>query len=383
MNEVAHIASLVAWGGFALAFVFGAVAVKTHFCTMGAVSDIVNMGDWTRMRMWVLAIAVAIIGATALELAGVFKLADSIYPTANFAWLAYAIGGALFGFGMVLGSGCGSKTLVRIGGGNLKSLVVALCLAIAAYMTLKGLFAPLRVALVEATAIQLAGTQDLPALAARAFGLDRPALLALFVALTAGGLFAFVFARREGRSFDVVLGGIVVGLVVVGGWLLTGHFGHLAEHPETLEEAWIATNTGRMESLTFVAPQAYTLELGMLWTDKSKLVTFGVASALGVIAGSFAYSIATGRFRLEGFRDSEDLANHMVGGVLMGIGGVTAMGCTIGQGITGLSTLAAGSFIAFAGIIGGAIASLKYQSWRIERLETELDRRTSSSLAHG
>ena len=125
----------------ALAVVFGAVANRVNFCTMGAVADIVNFGDWRRMRMWLLAIAVAIIGAGALQAAGLVDLTKSIYTGSRVSWLSLLVGGFLFGFGMTLGSGCGSKTLIRIGGGNLKSLVVLVFLAIAAYMTLRGVFA--------------------------------------------------------------------------------------------------------------------------------------------------------------------------------------------------------------------------------------------------
>src|SRR5512134_1534773 len=135
----AQLAAYVAWGAFALAFIFGAVANKTDFCTMGAVSDWVNMGDSGRMRMWLLAIGVAILGANALHLAGLIDLSKSIYPGPNFTWLSYIVGGLLFGVGMTLGSGCGSKTLIRIGGGNLKSVVVFIVTGIVAYMTLRGI----------------------------------------------------------------------------------------------------------------------------------------------------------------------------------------------------------------------------------------------------
>src|SRR5499427_7086637 len=301
---------------------------------MGAVSDWVNMGDLSRMRMWLLAIAVAILGATGLQMAGLIDLSKSIYPGPNFTWLSYVVGGFLFGVGMTLGSGCGSRTLIRIGGGNLKSLIVAIVLAITAYMTLKGILGVVRVAAIDPVRATLASSQDLPALAARALGIDRKAALAVLALVFGGGLLAFVFRSREFRTFDNVLGGVVVGLVVVGGWYLSGHLGHLAEDPNTLEERFLATSSGRMESLSFVAPQAYLLELLMLWSDKSRVVTFTIAIALGMVAGSFAWALVSRTFRLESFRDSEDMINHTVGGALMGFGGVVALGCTIGQGIS-------------------------------------------------
>jgi uncharacterized membrane protein YedE/YeeE len=353
----ASLAPLVTGGAFLLAFIFGAVGNRTHFCTMGAVSDWVNMGSLSRMRMWLLAIAVALIGASALALAGVIDLSKSIYPGPNFTWLSYIVGGFLFGVGMTLGSGCGSKTLIRIGAGNLKSVIVYVFLGIAAYMTLKGVLGAFRVEVLEKAAVTLPQGQDLPAL----LGVNR----AILAALIGGALIAFVYRSREFRSsFDYTLGGVVTGLVVVGGWYVSGVIGHVAEDPQTLQEAFVRTNSGRMESFSFVSPLAYTLEYLMFWTDKSRVITYGIASAAGVIAGSAAYALATKTFRWEGFRDAEDTANHIVGGVLMGFGGITALGCTIGQGITGFSTLALGSIITFVAIVAGSAATMKYQYWR-------------------
>ena len=355
-------------GAFALAFVFGAVGNRTQFCTMGAVSDWVAMGDLTRMRMWLLAIAVALLGASALHLAGLVDLSKSIYPSPNFTWLSHLVGGFLFGVGMTLGSGCGSKTLIRVGAGNLKSLVVYVFLGIAAYMTLRGILGAFRVGVLEKATIALPTGQDLPSLLSLLTGVSAGVWMPLLALAIAGALVAFVYAGRQFRSsFDYTLGGVVTGLVVVGGWYMSGHVGHVAEDPNTLQEAFVATSTGRMEAFSFVAPLAFTLEYLMLWTDKSRVITFGIASAAGVIAGSLAYALATRTFRWEGFRDAEDTALHMVGGILMGFGGITALGCTIGQGISGLSTLALGSILTFAAIIAGSAATIKWQYWRLMR----------------
>ena len=355
-----ELAPYVTGGAFVLAFIFGAVGNKTRFCTMGAVSDWINMGDLGRMRMWLLAIAVALLGSTALHVTGVVDLGKSIYPTSNFTWLSYVVGGFLFGVGMTLGSGCGSKTLIRVGTGSLKSLVVYVFLGIAAYMTLRGLFGVFRVGFLDKVSLTFAQGQDLPAL----LGLNR----VMLAALIGGGLLAFVYASKDFRStFDYTLGGVVTGLVVVGGWYVSGVLGHLEEHPETLQEAFVATNTGRMESFSFVAPLAFTLEYLMLWSDKSKIITYGIASAAGVIAGSAAYALATRTFRWEGFRDAEDTATHIIGGILMGFGGITALGCTVGQAISGFSTLALGSIMTFAAIVAGSAATMKLQYWRMSR----------------
>lgn len=363
--DVSALSHTVAWYGFALAFVFGFVGNKTNFCTMGAVSDLVNMGDWARMRMWLLAIAVAILGAQALDVAGLIDLRNSIYTAPRFIWLAHLVGGLLFGIGMTLGSGCGSKSLIRVGTGNLKSLIVVVFMAIAAYMTLRGLLGVLRVNALESVSLTLPSNQDLPSLAAHAWGASRERMQELFGLLSAGLLIAFVFYKRRNWNSDVLLGGIVIGLVIVGGWYVTGVIGYLPEDPESLEQAWVGTNSAHMESLSFVAPQAYLLELGMLWTDKSLYLSFGAASALGVIAGSLAYALLNRSFRLESFRDPKDMVNHMLGGTLMGFGGITALGCTIGQGISGFSTLALGSLLTFSSIVAGSALTMKYQYWRM------------------
>jgi len=356
----------VLWLAFAVAFVFGAIGQKTHFCTMGAVSDIVNMEDWSRMRMWLLAIGVAILGSAALHAAGLIDLNKSIYRTPNFTWLSYIVGGLCFGIGMVLASGCGSKTLIRIGAGNLKSLVVFIVLGLVAYMTMRGVFGVFRVNVLEKAAFTLPGGQDVPALLTAA-GLQAKTAFLLAVLAIGGGLTAFCLFRRDFWTLDNLLGGLGTGLLVVAAWYVSGHLGYVAEHPETLEEAFIATNSGRMESLTFVAPQAYTLELLMLWSDTSRTMTFAIATVLGVIAGSGAWALLTGTFRWEGFASIEDTASHLLGAALMGFGGVVVRGCTVGQGITGFSTLALGSIITFVAIVAGATATLKFQYWRLMR----------------
>jgi uncharacterized membrane protein YedE/YeeE len=289
----------------------------------------------------------------------------------NFTWLSYILGGFLFGVGMTLGSGCGSKTLVRVGGGSLKSIVVFVFFGIAAYMTLKGLFAIWRSAWIDPVAIDLAARgiarADLPIVLAVATGANLRAMQIGTALVVAGALLVFVFKDREFRtSFDHVLGGAVVGLTIVGGWYVTGHLG-FGENPQTLEDTFFGTNSRTIESLSYTAPVGYALELLLLWSDKSLTVTFGIAAVVGIMLGSFAYAMASRTFRWEGFAGAEDTANHVIGGILMGFGGVTALGCTVGQGLTGFSTLAVGSILAFFAIVAGAAATMNWQYWRISR----------------
>ena len=358
----------VLWATFALTVLFGFVAQRTNFCTMGAVADIANFGDWTRMRQWLLAIGVAIVATSALAATGQIDPGKSLYATPRFTLLGYVVGGLLFGFGMVLAGGCGSKTLVRVGGGSLKALVVFIVLGLTAYITLRGALGVFRVNVIEPLGTRLVTTQDLPTLAAAATGLAKPALQWTLGLLIGGALIAFALVRRDFRQWENLLAGFVIGGVIAAIWFVSGHLGHLTEHPETLEETFLATNSGRMESLSFVAPMAYVLDWLMFFSDKSKVLTLGVVAVFGVVTGAAASALSTRTFRWEGFGNTEDTANHLVGAVLMGFGGVTAMGCTVGQGLSGVSLLAAGSFIAIGAIVVGALLALRYQNWRIERM---------------
>ena len=365
MENTTNLAQWVVWGGFALAFVFGMVASKTNFCTMGAISDIVNMEHWGRMRTWLLAIAVALAGANLLHYFDLIDLTKSVYQRPVLPWLSMLLGGALFGLGMTMSGGCANKNLLRLGGGSLRSLVVLTFMAIAAYMTLKGLFGQWRASYLDPVAVDLSGlgmkTQSLAELLARLTGLPAKAVLLATLCVVTLGLLAFVFKDKRFRANTIqIVGAIVLGLMVVAAWYLTGHIG-FAENPDTLEMTYFGTKSRTIESLSFVAPVAYNLEMLMLWTDKSLRVTFGIATVIGVVLGSLVYALATRQFRWEGFASLEDLRNQLLGAVLMGFGGVTAMGCTVGQGLSGVSTLALGSMLALTGIVAGAVAMMKWQ----------------------
>lgn len=365
--DLAALNSQVLAAAFFLSFLFGAVAQHSHFCTMGAIGDVVNMGDWTRMRQWLLAMGVAMIGFGVLAGTGQIDPRQTLHASTRWLWMSGGVGGLFFGFGMVLASGCGGKTLVRVGGGSLKALVVLLVMGLSAYATLKGITAVLRVATVDRAAVEFATIANLPHLLAASLGLTpRTATLALGL-LVGGALCAWALAGREFRRADNLLGGIGIGGVITAMWWVSGHLGFLPEHPQTLEAVYLATNSGRAESMSFVASVAYTLDWLILFSDSNKVLSLGVVSVLGVIAGSAGHALATRRFRWESFGGTEDVANHLVGGVLMGIGGVTALGCTIGQGLSGISTLSLTSFTALAGIVGGAVLAFRYQMWRLDR----------------
>jgi uncharacterized membrane protein YedE/YeeE len=372
--DVEQLRLTVLWSSFALSCGLGAIMQRTHFCTLGAVADWVNMGDLTRMRMWLFSIAIAIIGTGILAAIGLIDPGRSLYTGPKLLWLSNLTGGLCFGVGMVLASGCGSKTLVRIGSGSLKSLVVLLVMGVTAYMTLRGVLSIGRTQWLDPVMTDLGVGQDLPRWLMQWFptnaGIDRAALqggLSLCIGLA---LILFCLIDRHFRRAESLLGSLGVGLCVVAGWLISGHLGYLAENPLTLEESFIGTNSGRMESFSFVAPAAYALELLMLWSDSTRLMTIGITSVIGMITGSAIVSLATGRFRWEAFRGVDDMTTHLIGGALMGFGGVTAVGCTIGQGLSGLSTLALGSVLVFGAVIVGGWLGIQWQVWRLERFAT-------------
>jgi uncharacterized membrane protein YedE/YeeE len=392
--------SAMIWSTFALAVVMGAMVNKTNFCTMGAVSDWVNMDDKGRMRSWLFAIAVALLGVTILESLGLANTDDAFppYRSGNLIWAENILGGFLFGIGMTFGSGCGNKTLIRLGGGNLKSIMVFLLIGIIAFFMVnplpgsdQTLMSLLFLDWIRPLSITLeSGQQDLGTLLA---GPEKAASGRLWIGIIiALALLVFVFLSSDFRnSMDNILGGLVVGMVVIGAWYVTSNIQLAYESDfdgevtvtlreyldpttsqwdmsEAVHESWESAkpdmNSGSPQSLTFINPSGQALGYVATGFDQVKL-TFGVALVFGVILGSFLWSIVTKSFRIEWFASAGDFFNHLIGGILMGFGGVLAMGCTIGQGITGVSTLAVGSMLSLISIIFGSALTMKIQYYKL------------------
>ena len=356
MTEIAALSKEVLGAFFLGGFLLGLISHRTHFCTMGAISDVVHLGDWTRARQWVCAIAVAMIGFAALSDAGLIDPSKTLYASTRLMWLSTIVGGVMFGYGMVTASGCGNKALVRIGGGNLKSVVVFLVMGISAFATLKGITAVLRNATVDTVFIDMPLGANLSVLGLPGLGY-----------IVAASLLLWVLRDKDFWTVNSGVAGVGVGSVVVAMWWVSGHLGFVPEHPETLDAVYLATSSGRIEALNFVAPIANTLDWLMFYSDASKVLSTGVVAVAGVICGSAASALHGKTFRLEGFANPRDLGQHLLGSVLMGVGGVTAMGCTIGQGLSGMSTLSLNAFVALAAIVLGAVVSLRQQAARLER----------------
>lgn len=333
------------WAAFAIGFVFGAVGQLSGFCLMSGLRGWWVEGNGLRIRAFALALAIAILGSQLLDAAGTVRLAGSLYMQPVLPIPFLLLGGALFGYGMVMANGCGARSLVLLGSGNLRSALVLLCLGIAAHMTLTGLIAPLRVAGQSVLAMQAPVSPPTLTTLLGGWGLDESFARWLVVAGTSGGLAVLAFAHAPFRAAPIhILGGVVVGLLVVAGWYATGVLG-----ADDFDPAPLA-------SLTFIAPIGDTIQYAMLATGVR--LSFGVAVVVGVVLGALAMSLVTRTARLQGFTRPGSMLRYMGGGALMGIGGALALGCSIGQGLTGLSTLALGSFIAAAGILGGAALGL-------------------------
>lgn len=339
----------MAAGGALVGFVFGWIVFRTNFCTMGSISDFMSFGDFRRFRAWILAAATALIGAQALNHAGIIDLSRSMYSSTQLDWFGNIAGGLLFGLGMVFAGGCASRNLVRAGSGDLRSLVVLIVVGLFAYISIGGILGPVRAELAARTAIKFSsGPTTFPNFLTNLTGLDPNSATWIATSVIAGIALIYCFKDAAFRSSPShVFAGIGIGLCVIAGWALTGMaFDDMSTQP-------IAT-----VSLTYVRPTGDTLEWLQRYTA-GPVPNFGVASTLGALAGALASSLAAGRFRLTTFANANDTIRNLFGAALMGIGGVMALGCTIGQGVTGVSTLAVGSFLTFAAIVTGGMMGIK------------------------
>ncbi|HEX7972642.1 MAG TPA: YeeE/YedE family protein [Thiobacillus sp.] len=382
--------SFLLWSTFAIALILGAVVNKTNFCTMGAVSDWVNMGDTGRLRAWMLAIAVGVLGVTGLEAAGLVNLSGTFppYRQNTLPWLENVLGGLLFGIGMTLASGCGNKTLVRIGGGNLKSVMVLLVIGLIAYFMVnplpggdKTLYSILFYPWTHPAAVAFSTNQDLGAML---FG-GRVATGRMLAGGVVGVLLlAWAFKSADFRaSFDNILGGLVVGLAVLAAWYVTSNIRMNAGGDVLSLQAYVqdwdmyapadavrpaAAGPLAAQSFTFINPMGQSLGYAASGFNHT-LLTVGIMALAGVLAGSLLWSLVSRSFRIEWFASARDFVNHLIGAILMGFGGVLAMGCTIGQGVTGLSTLALGSILTLVAIVLGSAATMKAQYVMMMRAE--------------
>ncbi|MDK1119189.1 MAG: YeeE/YedE family protein [Anaerolineae bacterium] len=378
MNFDLYVQTLI-WG-FSLAFIFGLIANKANFCTMGAISDWINIGDYNRLRSWFLAIAIAIIGVGILEFTGLVDMSltasndtsNPPYRAGTLVWLRHLVGGVMFGIGMTLSSGCGNKTLVRLGEGNLKSLVVLVVMSLAASVMLFTSFdywvflqwmMPLAVDFAE---FDIA-SQDIGSVLSGLAGIEPDPVYIFFSALILGvTILVWVLGSADFRSSqELLLAGIIIGALVIVAWYITaGPMGaELLEELEFMDERPYAAGA---QSLSFIAPTAHTAQY-VYQGFSSLFLSFGIVVIFGVFLGSVLYTVIFRNIRIEWFVSWNDFFRHVIGAILMGIGGVLGMGCTIGQGISGVSTLSLGSILTVISIIAGSAVTMKYQYYLIKR----------------
>ena len=354
-----------------LGFILGYVVNKTNFCTMGAVSDLVNIGDSSRLKAWLLAITTAIVGVTSLEYLGIVDVSESRIPYRNSVlfWPRYIIGGIMFGIGMTLASGCGNKILIRIGGGNLKSIFVLLIAGLMALlMTRTDFYGLIFHSWMSPLSPDLAKLgipdQSVQTIFSSLTNIDAGnILITIFIPLLiCVFLLKYIFSSYKSLSSDNILSGVVVGLVVTFAWLISGG---------ELGQAWIENNdcldtpypSVGVQSFTFINPMGEVLIYTSSVFDNFYL-TFGVTALISTIVGSFVYSLISSNLRIEWFANKHDFFRHFIGAVLIGIGGVLSLGCTIGQGVSGVSTLAIGSIITLLSIIFGASLMMKIEYYK-------------------
>jgi uncharacterized protein len=345
--------NIVVGAGLLIGLAYGVVGLLSGFCLLSGLRGWWADGDSRLIRTFALALAVAVVATQLLAGYGAVDLTKSVYLQPSFSAPLMFAGGLLFGYGMVLANGCGSRALVLLGRGNLRSLVVVIVLGITAQMTLRGLIAPARIALLQASSTKPAYLTLSELL--RTIGGEVSARM-IVASVISVGLIIFAFAHTPFRRARwQIAAGIMVGLLVAAGWFATGYLGADDFNPAAVT------------SLTFVAPVADTVQYVMLSTGLT--LNFGIAMVFGVFAGSLLTALVARRFRLEGYTSPQHMLRSITGAALMGSGGAMALGCSIGQGLTGISTLALSSFVAVAGILMGSAAGLR-GVLRVPPLET-------------
>ena len=339
---------LLPLSGLLAGVVLGAVARHRHFCTLSALERHWYAGDSGGLRTWVLAATVAAIATQALAAAGLLDVARSFYLAPRLGLLGAVLGGVAFGIGMALVGTCGFGALVRLGGGSLRSLVVVIGIGLAALSTQLGPLGVLRERLVEPLAIALpARDQSIPTLARALSGLplEGPVTL-LCLALPLVGVFRERAYRRDAAA---VAGGSAIGLCVAFGWLATSQLARRSFEPIQIESA------------SFVLPPGQLVQDLTLWSGS--LPDYGVGLVVGVVIGAALVARIDDDVRWEACDDARELGRHLLGAFLMGVGGVLAAGCTIGQGVSAASLLAVSAPIVFASMMLGARIGL---SWLLE-----------------
>lgn len=335
-NQWAAVAGLLGGVGLGLSSSIG------RFCTLGAIEDGLYGNDFRRLRMWALALAVSILGVFTFQAIGLIDITPSIYLTVKWNPVASIVGGLMFGWGMALAGNCGYGALSRMAGGDIRSFFTVMVMSISAYMALGGPTAALRNWAFPPEFMD-SEPQSI------AFALDSwlgiPPLVPAIVISAAFALWAFS-GKRFRKSGSHIIWSIVVGVSILSGWWATSLISTQSFDPVTIE------------SHTYSAPLGETLLYLMTWTGS--YMNFGTGSVVGILVGSFIGTQIKGRFRWEACDDPRELGRSVIGAFLMGTGGVVALGCSIGQGLTAMSVLAYSAPVVMVSIFIGVKLGLGY-----------------------
>lgn len=329
-------------GGFVCGFAAGAAARYGRVCSMSAIEDALIGRDFRSAKAWGLALAVALVLTQSLAIVWPLDWSASIYGAPAFDIVGTLVGAMIFGFGMALVGTCSFGLLVRAGSGDMRAIVSACMVGISAFTVTAGVLAPFRLMVTTPLALDTTpyGGPLVSGIAAQAYGLESGHVgLVAAVALAIILVMAALLDQRLRRRPRLLLAAVVMGISIAGGWAVTAF-------------ALDRLETARIESLSFVAPVGRLLVQVM--TDSLRDASFGVAAVIGVVVGAAATAVLKKEVRWEAFDDAREMRRHMLGAILMGIGGVLARGCTIGQGMTAASALAISAPIVVIGVIIGA-----------------------------
>ncbi len=358
---ISTIENSVIFGGFLIGFFFGGLSQSSRFCILGAISDYYLFQRTERLKLYLLVLVTAILGTQILIFNDFINASDSYFLKRPQPFMSYIIGGLFFGFGMTLASGCTSRNLVKLGEGDLKALLVIITVGISSIATMKGIFSELRVNIPSIFHFNESKLDIISIIAS--LSTDNRLIIRALLIIICTCIISFFFLRlifMNTFNKRLFFFGVCLGLTVVGGWYLTGVVGFISEHPDSLEAEYLNTNSRTLESLSFVGPIGYLLDLLMNWSDNSKFISFGITCVIGTIFGSWISAKKNDQILISSFCSAKDFLHHLLGGILMGTGGVVAIGCTVGHGLSGLSVLFIGSIIVCISIFIGSIVGLKY-----------------------
>jgi uncharacterized membrane protein YedE/YeeE len=310
------------------------------FCTLNAIESAAYGGDQRRARLWGVVLGVAILALFFAEAAGFALITQSPYHQIAFNPFAAIFGGLLFGYGMALAGNCGFGALVRLGGGDLRSFLIVMIMAVSGFIALAGPLAPLRVALFPQ--IEADSPQGFAHAIAAMTGIS-PLMVAIPTALVLIGVgLGHAHLRNAPRT---IAWGVVVGLSLAYGFIVTSIL-----RISTLDAVPV-------EGFTFTAPLGRTILY--LMTSSAGGLNFAVGSVVGVVTGAALAAMWRKRFRWEACEDPRELGRQVAGASLMGVGGVIAVGCSVGQGASAMATLAFSAPLVFICIIAGAMFGLR------------------------